>query len=208
MSIHKLACSIPNAAKSYKENGIPQVFCTEFPGNKTSPIIYPTKPSGVCAAVFVGIRHKRHLLPTAGRWASHFCFPSRARQLSVWTVRKGVEGRWVYLARQFSSASSPVNTSSASVECITMSSGRDDSSCSKVRSSLFFRPWEEGDNSFVQRGADEDEEGGRRSVKEWQHPTLHLFQFLCGIFACSNFRTGESQLLNFSRARPNSDQSV
>lgn len=90
-----------------------------------------------------------------------------------------------------------------------MSSGRDDGSCSKVRSSPFFRPWE-ADNSFVQRGADEEEEeeGGRRFVTEWQHPTLHLFQFLCGIFACSNFRTGESQLLNFSRARPNSDQSV
>lgn len=78
-----------------------------------------------------------------------------------------------------------------------MSSGRDDSSCREVPSRLLFRPWEgERTNSSVQSGAvDED---GQRFVTEWQHPTLHLLQFLCGIFACSNFRTGESQITKIS----------
>lgn len=64
-----------------------------------------------------------------------------------------------------------------------MFSGSDDNSCSKAPSRLLFRPWE-GDHSFVQSGA--VDEGGQRFVTE--------FQFLCGIFACSNFRTGESQI--------------
>lgn len=72
-----------------------------------------------------------------------------------------------------------------------MFTGSDDNSCSKAPSRLLFRPWE-GDNSVVQSGA--VDEGDQRLFTEWQHP---MFQFLCGIFACSNFRTGESQITKF-----------